>query len=431
VAALKRFGVAQEANARLASVTSGEVFISRPFLRYWRADAVSGLGSYVTLFALQALVVLTLHGSAGDIGWLNAARWLPYLVFGLVVGAIVDGRRRLPLMVRADLTQAVLLLAIPLMWWLDLLSLPSLMLIVFAYGTASVVNVAAAMSLLPRLVERRHLQPAHARIDGADAVASTAGPALGGLLVGVVGAPLAVVVDSLTYMYSALTLRRIDLDEAAPRTGVTATGLLREVAEGFRWVYRGSGLTALALSTHLWFVGNAIVGVVLAPYILRTLDLTAFQFGIIGAAGGVGAVLGAAVTTWVGRRLGTGRTIIVCHLVNTFGVVAMVLAGQQMGRAVTMAVIVVGQCLYGLAMGMSNSHEMSYRQLITPDELQARTNTTMRSLNRAVVVVIAPIAGILADAWGIRPMLVLAAAIFALVAAGLGATSFRNVRAPI
>ena len=412
-------------------MTSGAVFPSRPFLRYWRADAVSGLGSYVTLFALQALVVLTLHGSAADVGWLNAARWLPYLVFGLVVGAIVDGRRRLPLMVGTDLLQAALLLTIPLMWWLGLLSLPALMLIVIAYGTASVVNVAAAMSLLPRLVEAQHLQPAHARIDGADAVASTAGPALGGLIVSAVGAPLAVLTDSLTYVYSALTLRRIDLDEPIPRTGVTAKGLLSEVADGIRWVYRGSGLSALALSTHAWFVGNAVVGVVLAPYVLRTLDLTAFQFGMVGAAGGVGAIVGAAVTTGVGRRLGTGRTIIVCHLVTTLGVIAMVLAGQEMAPAGTVAVIVVGQGLYGLAIGMSNSHEMSYRQLVTPDELQARTNTTMRSLNRAVVVIIAPIAGILADAWGIRPMLVLAAVIFALVAAGLGATSFRDVRAPM
>jgi MFS family permease len=411
-------------------VTSSAAFISRPFLRYWRADAVSGLGTYVTLFALQALVVLTLHGSAADVGWLNAARWLPYLVFGLFVGAIVDGRRRLPLMVSTDLVQAGLLLVVPLMWSLGLLSLPALMLIVIAYGTASVVNVAAAMSLLPRLVQAQHLQPAHARIDGADAVASTAGPALGGLLVSAVGAPVAVILDSLTYLYSALTLRRIDLDEPPPRTGVTARGLLSEVVDGVRWVYRGSGLSALALSTHAWFVGNAIVGVVLAPYVLRTLDLTAFQFGIVGAAGGVGAVVGASVTTWVGRRLGTGRTIIVCHVVTALGVITMVLAGQKMPPVGTVAVIMVGQGLYGLAMGMSNSHEMSYRQLVTPDELQARTNTTMRSLNRAVVVIIAPIAGMLADAWGIRPMLLLAAVIFALVAAGLGATSFRDVRAP-
>ncbi len=82
-----------------------------------------------------------------------------------------------------------------------------------------------------------------------------------------------------------------------------------------------------------------------------------------------------------------------------------------------------------MALGTSNSHEMSYRQLLTPDELQARTNTTLQSLNRAVIVVVAPLAGILADAWGIRPTLVLAAAIFALSAIGLSASSFRTVRA--
>ena len=79
---------------------------------------------------------------------------------------------------------------------------------------------------------------------------------------------------------------------------------------------------------------------------------------------------------------------------------------------------------------MSNSHEMSFRQLITPDELQARTNTTLRSLNRAVMVVTAPLAGIAADAWGIQPTLLLAAAVFALVVVGLAVSSFRTVQAP-
>ncbi len=409
-------------------VSDGGVFISRSFLRYWRATAVSGLGTYVTLFALQALVVLTLDGTAADVGWLHAARWLPYLVCGLVVGALVDGRRRLPLMVRTDLAQAVLLLAIPLLWWSDLLSLPVLLPVVLAYGTAAVVNMAATMSFLPRLVERGQLQPAHARVDGADAVSSTAGPALGGVLVSTIGAPLAVVLDSAAYLYSALTLRRIELDEPPPRTGVTARGLLGEVVEGVRWAYGGSGLRTLAIATHGWFVGNAIVGVVLAPYAFLVLDLQAAQFGLVGAAGGVGAVFGAAVTTWVGRRLGTGRTIILCHLLTTGAVVTMTLAGQSSYAA---WVLGLGQGLYGLAMGMSNSHEMSYRQLVTPDGLQARTNTTLRSLNRAVVVVVAPIAGLLADAVGIRTMLVVAAVAFAVVAVGLAATQFRTVRAPV
>ncbi len=399
-------------------------------MRYWRADAVSGFGTYLTLFALQTLVVLTLDGSAADVGWLNAARWLPFLVFGIVVGAIVDGRRRLPLMIRTDLVQALLLVAIPVLWWVGLLSMPTLLLVVFAYGTASVINAASAMSLLPRLVEPQQLQPAHARIDGADAVSITVGPAAGGILVVAVGAPVAVLVDSATYVYSALTLRRLVVDEPAPRSGVTARGLLGEVVEGLRWIYRRSGLFTLEFSTHAWFVGHAMIGVVLAPYVLSELDLTAFQFGIIGAAGGVGAVVGATVTTRVGRRLGTGRTIVVCHAITTVGVIVMVFAGSGMGTAGAFSALVLGQGLYGLAMGMSNSHQMSYRQVVTPDELQARTNTTLRSVNRAVIVVIAPLAGILADAWGIRQTMVLAAVVFALVTAGLGGTSFRHVRAP-
>lgn len=412
-------------------MTGSEVFISRPFLRYWRAAAVSGLGTYVTIFALQALVVLTLDGTAADVGWLNAARWLPFLVLGLFVGAVVDGRRRLPLMVGTDVAQAVLLVSIPLLWWADLLTLPTLMLIVAGTGTAAVINRAAEMSFLPRLVDRHQLQPAHARIDGADAVTSTAGPALGGVLVSLVGAPLAVLLDSLTYVYSALTLRRIDLDEPRSRTGVTVGSLARDVVDGFRWIYRGSGLTTLAVANHAWFVGHAVVGVVLAPYALRTLDLDAFEFGLVGAAGGLGAVAGAGVTTRLGRRLGTGRTIIVCHVITAAGVIVMVLAGRDSwGGAAALVVVATGQGLYGLAMGMSNSHEMSYRQLLTPDDLQARTNTTLHSLNRAIVMVVAPVAGILADAWGIRPLLLVAAAVFALVAIGLTVTPFRHVRAP-
>ena len=109
----------------------------------------------------------------------------------------------------------------------------------------------------------------------------------------------------------------------------------------------------------------------------------------------------------------------------------MVLAGEPASSAAAVALLMLGQGLYGLAMGMSNSHEMSYRQLVTPDELQARTNTTLRSINRAVIVVVAPVAGVLADAVGVRPMLVVAAVTFALVALGLAATPFRSVRAPV
>ncbi|HEX5087675.1 MAG TPA: MFS transporter [Nocardioides sp.] len=412
-------------------MAGGAEFPSRSFLLFWRANAVSAFGMYITLLALQALVVLTLHGSATEVGWLSSARWLPYLVLGIVVGALVDRRPRQPVLVATDVIQAGLLATIPVLWWVHRLSFPVLLVIVLAYGATSVVNGAAAMSFLPRLVPREHLQRAHARGDGADAVAMSSGPALGGLLVSTLGAPLAVLVDAATYLYSAVTLSRIRVTEPPARAGTRARDLVAEIRDGLRWVYRGSGLTTLAVATHGWFVGNAVVAVVLAPYALLTLGLSAFQLGLVGAIGGIGAVVGAAVTTRVGLALGTGRTIIACHAVDVVGVLVMVAAGAASHSWVAFAVLAAGQGLYGLSLGMSNSHEMSYRQLITPDELQARTNTTLRSLNRAVMVVVAPVAGILADAWGIRPTLVAAAAVFAVVSCGLALSPFRLVRAPV
>jgi MFS family permease len=415
----------------MRSMHSDEEFPSRSFLLYWRANAVSAFGTYITLLALQTLVVVSLHGSATQVGWLNAARWLPYLVVGIVVGALVDRHPRRPVMITTDLVQAGLLASIPLLWWVDLLSFPVLLVIVMAYGTAAVINGAAAMSFLPRLVPRRHLQRAHARGDGADAVAMSSGPALGGLLVSALGAPLAVLVDAATYLFSAVTLGQIGASEPPSRSGITVRKVVHEIREGMRWIYRGSGLTTVAVSTHGWFVGNAIVGVVVAPYALAALDLTPFQFGLTGALGGIGAVVGAAVTTRVGLLLGTGRTIIACHAITTASLLVMVAAGATSHPWASFAVLGAGQGLYGLAMGMSNSHEMSFRQLLTPDELQARTNTTLRSLNRAVMVIVAPFAGIAADLWGIRPTLLVATAVFAVVTGGLALTSFRTVQAPV
>jgi MFS family permease len=122
------------------------------FSRFWWGEAVSGFGSAVTVLALQTLVVVTLQGSAVQVGWLNSARWLPYLALGLVVGALVDRVRRRPLMIATDLTRGVLLALIPLAWAFDLLGFPLLLVLVVLFGTASLINDAASMSFLPRLV---------------------------------------------------------------------------------------------------------------------------------------------------------------------------------------------------------------------------------------------------------------------------------------
>lgn len=401
------------------------------FTRFWLGETVSACGTYVTLLALQTLVVLTLDGTAQDVGWLNSARWLPYLAFGLVVGALVDRHRRRPVMITTDLARAALLIAIPVAWGLGVLSLPLLLVVVGLYGTASLVNDAASMSFLPRLVPRVQLQRAHARLDGADAVAQTTGPVLAGLLIKLLGAPLAVLVDALTYLFSALLVGSLRTADPAPSAPARGRDLRGEIGEGVRWVYRRSGLARLAVATHVWFAGNAIVGTVLAPYALVALGLTPFQFGLTTALAGVGGTVGAALSTVGGRRLGTGGAVIAAHLATAVGVGVMVVAGLGSTGWTSVALLGAGQAAHGFGLVFGNSHEMSLRQALTPDGLQARTNITMRSLNRAVVVVMAPVGGLLAVRAGLHPALLVAAAIFLLAAVILAASPFRTAQVSV
>ncbi|MEJ3656714.1 MFS transporter [Actinomycetes bacterium KLBMP 9759] len=246
-----------------------------------------------------------------------------------------------------------------------------------------------------------------------------------GLLVKLLGAPVAVLVDAASYLFAAVVVATLPVRER-PVATTRMPNLRREIRDGMAWVYRESGLATLAIATHVWFAANAVLGAVVAPFALLTLGLSPLEFGITTAPGGLGALVGASTTGGGGRRLGTGGAVITAHLVTTVGVGLMVVAGLGTSGWVAAAVLGVGQAGHGFGMGFGNSHEMSYRQSRTPDELQARTNTTMRSFNRAVIVVVAPLGGLLADSAGVRPALVVAAAVFGASALMLAVSSFRR-----
>jgi len=325
-----------------------------------------------------------------------------------------------------DLAAGVLLTLIPLAWVAGVLSVPVLAALVFLYGATTLVNAAASMAVMPRVIPLGQLQRGHAFLDGSDAVAQTAGPALAGVLIRFLGAPFAVVIDAISYFFSATMMASLRLDEPAPTGDGATRNVRKEVRDGVRWLYRGPHLRANAINTHVWFAANAILGVVVPTFALHTLSLSVLQFSITTAGAGAGAVLGAAVTTAVGRWLGTGRTVIATQFVTIVGVLVMASASLATGWQVA-AVLALGQGLHGVAMGASNSHEMAYRQTVTPDHLQARTNITMHAFNRAVIVVVAPLAGLLATTAGTRVALCVAAAIFAVAVVILIASPFRTV----
>jgi Transmembrane secretion effector len=204
------------------------------YWRLWTASTISGFGSYVTNLAIGVLIVLALHGGATEVGLVNAARWLPYLLFGLIVGVLVDRARRRPVLVVTDLGRGILLFAVPVLAVFDQLRVVWLMVLMSVFGLMTLFNDAALQAFVPRLVPPNLLTPAHARLDQSEAVAQTSGPVLAGGLVQLVGAPVAVLVDAVSYFVSGLLLWSVTVTEPASRP-MSARGVRGEAVEGLRW----------------------------------------------------------------------------------------------------------------------------------------------------------------------------------------------------
>jgi MFS family permease len=396
------------------------------YVRFWLADAVSMVGSSVTGLALQVLAVVTLQATGTEVGILNAARWLPYLLFGLLAGAVVDRYRRQPILVGADLARAVVLGVIPLCAALDVLTLPVLIAVVLVFGALSLVYEAAHQSFPPALVPGPLLTSAYARLEQTSAVAQTGGPVVAGALVKLIGAPLAILIDAVSYLASGILLAtlRTPVSESKPEAG-RPRNLRLEIREGLSWVYRNSTLGPLALTSHLWFVCQGMITTIYVLFVLNGLGMSPVLLGVTYALSGIGSVLGATSSGWIGRRFEVGPAIIACAWFSPAAYLLIPLAGANTSGLVLLC---VAQFIFGVSLGITSPIEMGYRQSITPAGLLGRMNATMRSVNRGAIVIGAPLGGLLADHLGYRPALWIGVGGMVVQALWLHLSKFRHAR---
>ncbi len=398
---------------------------------------MSETGGAALAVALPVLALDSLGASDAEWSYISAARWVPYVVLGLVIGALVERRRRRPVLVVTDLVRGVLLVSVPVLWWADALSLWTLGAVLVAFGTVTLGNDAASQSMVPRLVARHRLVEANARLDQSATVAGLLGQPVGGALARAFSAPAAVLVSAVGYLVSAALVWQVRVAEPPPpRDRLRWRPFVADAADGLRWAYGHRMLRPLALSTHVWFLCQGIAVTVLPLLALNELGLNAFQLSLVFASAGMAGLVGALLAVPVGRTWGAGPTVAAARGLTAvaWGTVALTpAAGATAWDGVAWAalsVLVAGQALNGLAMGTENANEMGYRQAVTPDRLQSRTNSVLRSTNRAALLVGALLGGtvVVPLAGGYRGALWVAAAGFAVTAVGLALSPFRRAR---
>lgn len=381
------------------------------FLRYWAAAAISSFGTSVTSVAMPVLVVQLLAASPFEVGVVNAAQFVPYALLGLIAGVFTDRWRRKPILVSASIGRALSLGAVPILWLCGVLHIWMLVIALLLFGAFSAFGFAATQSILPRLVDREHLLRANARLDQTDAAAQTLGPALGGGLVALIGAPVAIIVDSISYLVDAALNASIRVDE--PRVAARTRNLSAEIREGLKWTYRHRVLGPLAVSTHIWFIANGAAMTLLPLLALRSLGFSAFIYGLLITVYGIASLVGASLAPRIGARLGPGRAVVVSRVAYPVAWLLAVLDGATVGGA---ALLFVALAIQGLAMGTENSPEQVLWQTLTPDELLGRSSATRRAGNRTLAAIGALGAGSLVGLIGVRLTLIGAVIVFAIAA---------------
>ncbi|MFC0431657.1 MFS transporter [Kutzneria buriramensis] len=347
----------------------------RDFRQLWVGDTLSQFGASIGQFAIPALAVTQLAATPFEVGALSAAETAAFLLVGLPAGVWVDRLRRRPLMLRADLCRFALLMTIPVAWWLHVLTVWQLIVVALLVGLLTVFFDVAYQSYLPSLVGREHIVEGNAKLQISQSAAQVSGPALGGLLVQLIGAATSVLATALGFLSSALFLLRIRTSEPQPER-TERRGMRAEIAEGLRFVLHQPTLRAITFCTGTSNLFNSIAGAAMLLFLIRQLHVDTGIAGLLMTAGGVGGLLGGLTATRWSRAFGQARTIWLAPLVTSPLSLLMPLT-ERGWRLILFAVAIFA---FGLGAVVYNVAQVSYRQAICPDQLLGRMNASVRFL---------------------------------------------------
>ncbi|MFF7440986.1 MFS transporter [Streptomyces sp. NPDC008122] len=346
------------------------------FRRLWIGDTVSQAGTAVTALALPLVAIGPLHASPFQAGLLVTCEFLGFLLLGLPAGAWVDRMRRRRVMIVGDLGRAVLLASLPVAAWLGVLTLPQLYGVAFGLSVCTAFFDIAYQSHLPELVDDERLVEANVALEASRTVTAAGGPGAGGALVAAVTAPVALAVDAVSHLVSALLLSRIRRPDPRPVRAAGA-GLREEIAEGLRFVARDRLLRALTLAATISNACGTIGASMLLVLLAGELGMSPFLCGLVFTAEALGGFLGSLLVTRVAARLGEGRAMIASVVVSG---VLWLLAVPFFHADARYAVACLLQGLGWTAFMTFKISTVSLRQRLTPAPLLGRVNATFRFL---------------------------------------------------
>jgi MFS family permease len=372
------------------------------FRRFWLGQTVSLIGDQITLIALPLAAVLVLDANAAEMGYLGAAALMPHLLFAMPAGVWIErtaGRRRL--MILADLGRAALLGTIPLAYAFDSLSFALLYVVAFGTGTLAVLFDISYSTLFVAVVEREGYIEANSLLHGSRSFSYVAGPSVGGVLVQLLSAPAALLVDAASFLASATFLGGLQAPE--PPLERRATRVRDEIAEGLSFIFRNSILrpTLLGVATLNFF--NFAFWALFLLYATKELGIRAGTLGVVLGVGAFGGLVGAVIAGRVGRRIGLGPAFILGMVL--FPAPLLLVPAARGPQWLVLGLLFVSEFLSGLGVMILDINSSAFMTALTPDRLRSRSTGAFQFVNYGVRPLGSLAGGALGAAFGLRPAL--------------------------
>jgi MFS family permease len=358
---------------------AGGLWRHADFLKLWSAETISQFGSQITGLALPLVAIITLDVSPFAVSALFVVELAPFLLISLPAGVWVDRLPRRPILIVGDFGRAALLLTIPIAFWLDVLTIWQLYAVGFLFGTLTVFFDVAYQSYLPSLVEREQLVEGNSKLEISRSAAQLGGPALAGILVGLLKAPVAILFDAISFLGSGLFVLGIRKREEGVPTRAerkeAKSSMRAELSEGLRWVLGNAYLRTISATTATYNFFGSLMFAILLVYLVRELEMSPGVIGLALAIGNVGYLAGALTTSRISGWIGVGPAILAGALCG-ISALLVPLAPQDASAAIPFLVVYVTVAGFGVV--LYNVTQVSMRQAITPERLQGRMNSVIR-----------------------------------------------------
>lgn len=369
------------------------------FRRFWIGQTVSLFGDQVTLIALPLVAVLVLDAGPAQMGYLVAAELVPNLLFALHAGALIDRRgRRRDVMIATDLGRGALIATIPLAYAFDALSMEQLYVVAFLAGTLTVLFQVASASLFSTLVPREDYVAASSLLYGSRAFSFVAGPTVGGTLVQLFRAPLTLLIDAISYLFSAAFLASIH-----PREAETEQSEESGVVDGLRYIWRTPTIRAALAATATINLFNFMFWALFVLFATRTLEVNPGTLGLVLGAAAVGGVIGSIAAGRVSRRIGIGPAFVFGCVLFPAPLVLIPLADGP--QTVVLAMLFAAEFFSGLGVMILDITAGSIFAAQIPERLRARVSGAYSFVNNGIRPIGSIVGGSLGAWIGLRPTL--------------------------